>query len=140
MELWFKNALVYTVDVDTFADGNGDGIGDFDGLTSKLDYLAGLNVNTLWVQPFFPTPNRDNGYDITDYYNVDPRFGTLGDFVAFSRAAADRGIRILVDLVVNHTSIDHPWFQDARRNPKSRYREYYVWSKDLPPHANEGMV
>ena len=137
---WHKTAVVYTIDVETFADGNGDGIGDFKGLTGKLDYLSGLNITCIWLQPFFPTPNRDHGYDISDYYNVDPRYGTLGDFVEFSQAASNRGIRIIADLVVNHTSIDHPWFQAARRDPNSEYRRYYVWSKEKPPHADEGMV
>lgn len=138
--MWHKRALVYTIDVSTFADGNGDGVGDFHGLAQKLDYLAGLNVNCIWLQPFFPSPNRDHGYDIADYYTVDPKYGTLGDFVEFSHAARDRGIRILCDLVVNHTSIDHPWFQEARRDPNSKYRDYYVWSKEKPPNADEGMV
>ena len=137
---WHKTAIAYTIDIETFADGNGDGIGDFQGLASKLDYLAGLNITCIWLQPFFPTPNRDHGYDISDYYNVDPRFGTLGDFVEFSQAARNRGIRIIADLVVNHTSIDHPWFQQARSDPNSKYRQYYVWSKEKPPHADEGMV
>jgi maltose alpha-D-glucosyltransferase/alpha-amylase len=137
---WHKTAIVYTIDIETFADGNGDGIGDFQGLSTKLDYLAGLNVNCIWLQPFYPTPNRDHGYDISDYYSVDPRFGTIGDFVEFSQAAQNRGIRVIADLVVNHTSIDHPWFQEARRDPNSRFRQYYVWSKDKPPHADEGMV
>lgn len=140
MELWFKNAIIYTIDVGTFADGNGDGIGDFQGLADKLDYIAGLNINCVWLQPFYPSGNRDHGYDVCDYYNVDHRLGTLGDFVAFSRAASERGIRILVDLVVNHTSIDHPWFQEARRSPHSPYHDYYVWSKVKPPNADQGMV
>jgi maltose alpha-D-glucosyltransferase/alpha-amylase len=105
--LWHKNAIVYTVDVQSFADGNGDGVGDFLGLAGKLDYLSGLNVNCLWLQPFFPSPGRDHGYDISDYYGIDPRLGTLGDFVEFSQAARDRGIRIIADLVVNH--IDRPF-------------------------------
>ena len=138
--LWHKNAVVYTVDLASFADGNGDGIGDFLGLSGKLDYLAGLNVNCLWLQPFCPSPRRDNGYDISDYYSVDPRYGTLGDFVEFSHAAQERGIRIITDLVVNHTSKDHPWFQEARRDPKSKYRNWYVWSKEKPPNAEQGMV
>ena len=138
--LWHKNAVVYTVDLPSFADGNGDGIGDFLGLSGKLDYLAGLNVNCLWLQPFFPSPRRDNGYDVSDYYSVDPRYGTLGDFVEFSHAAQERGIRIITDLVVNHTSKDHPWFQEARRDPKSKYRNWYVWSKEKPPNAEQGMV
>jgi maltose alpha-D-glucosyltransferase/alpha-amylase len=97
-------------------------------------------VNCVWLQPFYPSPNRDDGYDITDYYNVDPRLGTLGDFVEFSRRARENGIRVMADLVVNHTSIDHPWFQQARRNPDSPYRDYYVWSKSRPEDAAEGMV
>jgi len=138
--LWQKNAIVYTIDVESFADGNGDGVGDFRGLASKLDYLSGLNVTCLWLQPFFPSPFRDHGYDISDYYSVDPRYGTLGDFVEFSQAARDRGIRVIADLVVNHTSIDHPWFQSARRDPRSPYRSWYVWSKEKPPNAEQGMV
>jgi len=140
VELWFKNAIVYTIDVETFADGNGDGIGDFQGLTGKLDYLAGLNVDCLWLQPFFPSGGRDHGYDVTDYYAVDPRLGTLGDFVEFSHAASDRGIRILADLVVNHASIDHPWYQEARRDPKSRYRDYFVWSKNGSAQESGGLA
>lgn len=138
--LWHKNAIVYTVDVQSFADGNGDGVGDFLGLAGKLDYLSGLNINCLWLQPFFPSPGRDHGYDISDYYGIDPRFGTLGDFVEFSQAARDRGIRIVADLVVNHTSIDHSWFQAARRDSRSKYRNWYVWSKEKPPNAEQGMV
>ncbi|HWE51578.1 MAG TPA: alpha-amylase family protein [Bryobacteraceae bacterium] len=138
--LWHKNAIVYTVDLQSFADGNGDGIGDFLGLSGKLDYLAGLNVTCLWLQPFFPSPLRDHGYDISDYYAVDPRYGTLGDFVEFSQAARERGIRIIADLVVNHTSIDHPWFQAARRDPQSKYRNWYVWSKEMAPNTEQGMV
>ncbi len=138
--LWHKNAIIYTIDLESFADGNGDGIGDFLGLARKLDYLAGLNINCIWLQPFFPSPWRDHGYDISDYYAVDPRYGTLGDFVEFSQAARDRGIRIIADLVVNHTSIDHPWFQQARSDSKSKYRNWYVWSKEKPANADQGMV
>lgn len=139
-EPWYRNAVVYTIDLETFADGNADGIGDFEGLTSKLDYLAGLNVNCIWLQPFYPSPNRDHAYDICDYYSVHPRYGTLGDFVEFSQAARERGIRVIVDLVVNHTSIEHRWFQEARRDPNSRFRDYYVWAKEPPPDANTGMI
>jgi maltose alpha-D-glucosyltransferase/alpha-amylase len=138
--LWHKNAIVYTIDVGSFADGNGDGIGDFLGLAGKLDYLAGLNVNCIWLQPFYPSPGRDHGYDISDYYAIDPRYGTLGEFVEFSQAARDRGIRIIADLVVNHTSIDHPWFQSARSDPKSKYRDWYVWSTQKPANAAQGLV
>jgi maltose alpha-D-glucosyltransferase / alpha-amylase len=139
-DLWHKHTVVYCLDVETFADANGDGMGDFAGLTAKLDYLAGLNITCVWLQPFYPSPNRDNGYDITDYYGVDPRLGTLGDFVEFSRQAQERGIRVVIDLVVNHTSIDHPWFQAARRDPHSVYRPYYVWAQDKPADAHQGMV
>lgn len=140
IDLWYKNAIVYSLDVETFRDANGDGIGDFQGLTDKLDYLAGLNVNCVWLLPFYPSPNRDNGYDVTDFYGVDPRLGTLGDFVEFTHQARERGMRVIIDLVVNHTSINHPWFQMARSDPQSIYRDYYVWSKTEPPDSREGVV
>lgn len=140
IDLWYKNAVIYNLDVETFADANGDGIGDFEGLTARLDYLAGLNINCVWLLPFYPSPNRDNGYDVTDFYGVDHRLGTLGDFVEFTHQAHERGIRVLVDLVVNHTSIDHPWFQAARSDPNSIHHDYYVWSKEKPEDAHEGMV
>lgn len=139
-DLWYKNAIVYCLDVETFQDGNGDGIGDFVGLARRLDYLAGLGVTCVWLLPFFPSPNRDNGYDISDFYGVDPRLGDLGDFVAFSHRAKQLGIRVIVDLVVNHTSDQHPWFQEARRDPNSKYRAYYSWSEKKPRTAHEGMV
>ena len=103
-DLWWKNAVIYCLDVELFADANGDGVGDFPGLTDKVDYLAGLGVTCIWLMPFYPTPNKDNGYDITDFYGVDPRLGTLGDVVEFLRAARERGIRVIADLVVNHTA------------------------------------
>lgn len=137
---WYKNAVIYSLHVQTFMDGNGDGIGDFQGLTRSLDYLAGLGVNCLWLQPFFPTPNRDNGYDIGDYLNVDPRYGTLGHFVEFLDAAEERGIRVIIDLVLNHTSIDHPWFQAARKDRNSRYRKYYIWLDEKPENPNEDVI
>ena len=140
IDLWHKNAVIYSLDVDTFCDGDADGIGDFQGLTSKLDYLASLNVTCLWLLPFYPSPNRDNGYDVVDYYGVDSRLGTLGDFVEFTRKARERGLRVITDLVVNHTSIDHPWFQQARRDRQSAYRDYYLWSDSKPENAHEGMV
>jgi maltose alpha-D-glucosyltransferase/alpha-amylase len=137
---WYKTAVVYCLDVKTFADGDGDGWGDFRGLRERVRYLAGLNVDCVWLQPFHPSPLRDNGYDVADYYAIDPRLGTLGEFVEFSRAARDAGIRVLIDLVVNHTSIDHPWFQAARRDRTSPYRDWYVWADERPPGADEGMV
>lgn len=133
---WYKNAIVYSLDVETFKDSDGDGIGDFQGLTHCLDYLAGLGINCLWLLPFYPSPNRDNGYDVMNYYDVDPRLGTLGDFVEFMRQARDRGIRVLIDLVVNHTSIQHPWFQSARQDKQSKYRNYYVWSTNPQPNPD----
>ncbi|HVM20711.1 MAG TPA: alpha-amylase family protein [Egibacteraceae bacterium] len=131
-DLWWKNAIVYCLDVETFRDSNGDGCGDFTGLTERLDYLAGLGVTCLWLMPFYPSPNRDDGYDIVHYYNVDTALGSLGDFVVFMRTAKDRGLRVIVDLVVNHTSDQHPWFQSARSDPTSPYRDFYVW-RDQPP-------
>jgi maltose alpha-D-glucosyltransferase/alpha-amylase len=131
-DLWWKNAVVYCVDVELFRDSNGDGVGDFPGLTDKVDYLAGLGVTCIWLMPFYPTPNKDNGYDISDFYGVDPRLGTLGDLVEFLRAARERGIRVIADLVVNHTSDQHPWFQSARADPASPFRDFYVWADEQP--------
>jgi maltose alpha-D-glucosyltransferase/alpha-amylase len=139
-DLWYKNAIVYSLHVGTFMDSNADGIGDFEGLCRRLDYLHGLGVTCLWLAPFQKSPRRDDGYDISDHYQVDPCFGTLGDFVDFTQQAEQRGIRVMIDLVVNHTSDQHPWFQEARRNPKSKYRDYYVWSDNRPEDHDEGMV
>jgi maltose alpha-D-glucosyltransferase/alpha-amylase len=139
-DLWYKNGVIYNCDVRTYLDANGDGVGDFRGLQRRLDYLAGLGITALWLMPFFPSPDRDDGYDITDYYNVDSRYGTLGDFVEFTRAAHQRGIRVIADLVVNHTSDEHPWFEEARSSKKSRHRDWYVWSPTRPRDWNKGMV
>jgi maltose alpha-D-glucosyltransferase/alpha-amylase len=139
-DLWYKNAVIYCLSVGTFMDADGDGIGDFQGLVRRLDYLHGLGVTAIWLMPFQPSPGRDDGYDISDYYGVNARHGTLGDFVEFTHGAEQRGIRVIMDLVVNHTSDRHPWFQEARRDPKSKYRDWYVWSDKKPPHANKGMV
>jgi len=139
-DLWYKNAIIYSINVGTFMDANGDGIGDFEGLSRRLDYLSGLGITCIWLQPFQPSPFRDNGYDITDYYGVDPRHGSLGDFVDFAHQAKQRGIRIILDLVVNHTSDQHPWFQSARSDKNSKYRNWYVWSKTRPKDYNTGMV
>jgi maltose alpha-D-glucosyltransferase/alpha-amylase len=136
---WYQDAVVYCLDVETYHDANGDGIGDFRGLTAKLDHIAGLGATCLWLLPFFPTPNRDNGYDVCDHYGVDPRLGTLGDFVEFMRAAEQRGLRVLIDLVVNHTSDQHPWFQAARQ-PGSPTRDWYVWRDERPADHDEGMI
>jgi maltose alpha-D-glucosyltransferase/alpha-amylase len=139
-DLWFKNAVVYCLSVATFMDANGDGVGDFAGLMRRLDYIHGLGVTAIWLMPIQSSPGKDDGYDVSDYYNVNSRYGTLGDFVEFTHAARQRGIRVIIDLVVNHTSDQHPWFKQARRDPKSKYRDWYVWSKKRPPDANRGMV
>jgi maltose alpha-D-glucosyltransferase/alpha-amylase len=139
-DLWYKNAVVYCLHVGTFMDSNGDGSGDFEGLMRRLDYLAGLGVNCLWLMPFQKSPRRDDGYDISDYYQVDDCFGTLGDFVDFTHEAKQRGIRVMIDLVVNHTSDQHPWFQEARRDRKSKYHDYYLWADKKPKDAEKGMV
>ena len=139
-DLWYKNAIIYCLDVEKYVDADGDGIGDFAGLTRKLDYLAGLGVTCVWLQPFYPSPNRDNGYDVADYYNVHSKHGTLGEFTEFMNHAEQLGMRVIVDLVVNHTSNRHPWFQQARRDPRSPYRDWYVWSKKRPKDWNQGMV
>ena len=125
--LWYKDAIIYQLHVRAFQDGNGDGVGDFQGLMQKLDYLQQLRVNTLWLLPFFPSPLRDDGYDISDYTSVHPSYGSLDDFRAFLAAAHERGIRVVIELVLNHTSDQHPWFQEAR-NPESPRRDWYVWS------------
>ncbi len=139
-DLWFKNAVVYSLNVETFMDANGDGCGDFEGLSRKLDYLKGLGVDALWLAPFQPTPGLDDGYDITDYYGVDPRFGSTGDFVEFMHEASSRGMRVIIDLVVNHTSSSHPWFKSARRGRDAPKHDWYVWSEKRPPDWDIGMV
>jgi maltose alpha-D-glucosyltransferase/alpha-amylase len=139
-DLWYKNAIIYCLDVETYVDSNGDGIGDFAGLTRRLDYLAGLGVTCIWLQPFYPSPNKDNGYDVADYYGVHADHGTHGDFVEFMNHANQLGLRVIVDLVVNHTSNQHPWFRAACKDPKSPYRSWYVWSKTRPRDHNTGIV
>jgi maltose alpha-D-glucosyltransferase/alpha-amylase len=139
-DLWYKNAIVYCIDVSAFFDSNGDGMGDFNGLTSKLDYLAGLGITCIWLMPFYPSPQRDGGYDVVDYYGVDPRLGSLGDFVELTRAARERGIRLIIDLVVQHTSSEHPWFKSARASRASPYHEFYVWNDKPPPHRQDDLV
>lgn len=138
--LWFKDAIIYEVPVRAFADSNGDGIGDFRGLTEKLDYLQDLGVTALWLLPFFPSPLKDDGYDISDYTSVNPIYGTLEDFKEFLDAAHQRGIRVIIELIVNHTSDQHPWFKRARKAPKgSKERDFYVWS-DTPEKYREARI
>jgi maltose alpha-D-glucosyltransferase/alpha-amylase len=139
-DLWYKDAVIYCLDVEKYMDADGDGVGDFEGLSRRLDYLHGLGVTCVWLQPFYKSPNRDNGYDVADFYGVHDKHGSLGDFVQFSRKAKALGMRVIVDLVVNHTSKDHPWFQQARKNPKSPFRDWYVWSDKRPKEWNTGMV
>src|SRR5258706_9396196 len=126
---WYKDAIICEIHVRAFSDGNGDGIGDFEGLTEKLDYLQDLGITALWLLPFYPSPLRDDGYDISDYTDIHPSYGTLADFKAFMREAHRRGLRVVTELVINHTSDQHPWFQRARRaavgDPR---RDWYVWS------------
>ncbi len=121
-------------------DASGDGVGDFQGLLRRLDYLQGLGVTAIWLMPFQPSPRKDDGYDIADYYGVNPRYGTLGDFVEFTQGCKQRGMRVLIDLVVNHTSNEHPWFKEACRDPKCKYRDWYIWSKKRPKNARSGVV
>jgi len=139
--LWFKDAVIYQVHVKAFYDSNGDGIGDFRGLTEKLDYIKDLGATCVWLLPFFPSPMRDDGYDIADYRNVNPAFGTMHDFRAFVRAAHERGIQVLIELVINHTSDQHAWFQRARRaKPGSTWRDFYVWSDSDSKYADTRII
>ncbi len=139
-DLWWKNAVLYCLDVETFLDWNDDGHGDLAGLIERIDYLAGIGVSCLWLMPFQPSPNRDDGYDITDYYSVDDRLGSLGDFVRMIRTAKDRGMRVIIDLVVNHTSDRHPWFRSARKSRDSPFRDFYVWRDERPPEDPTAVV
>ena len=139
-DLWYKNAIIYCLDVEKYMDADGDGCGDFEGLSRRLDYLAGLGVTCLWLQPFYPSPNRDNGYDVSDFYGVHPKHGSSGDFVEFMNHAQALGLRVIVDLVVNHTSSEHPWFQAARSDAGSRFRDWYVWAEERPRNHDKGMV
>lgn len=139
-ERWYTEAVIYCLDVDTFADSDGDGVGDVRGLIGRLDYLARLGVTCVWLHPIHPSPSRDDGYDVTDFYGVHPRLGSLGDFAELLHEGRNRGIRVIIDLVVNHTSDEHPWFQSARSSPDSPYRDWYVWSETEPPDRHQGMV
>src|SRR5687767_14324490 len=139
-EPWYKNAVFYSLDVETCYDSNGDGIGDFQGLIRKLDGIAGLGVNCIWLLPFYPASNRDNGYDVMDYYNVDARLGTLGDFSEMLEKSEQTGLRVIIDLVINHTSNRHPWFREARKDPQSPYRDFYVWSDEPQAYEKEHLM
>lgn len=138
-DLWWKNAVVYCVDVAKYLDDDGDGSGDLQGLARRIDYLVALGVSCLWLMPIYTSPKRDNGYDVSDFYGIDPAVGTHGDLVELVRTARDRGIRVIVDLVVNHTSDRHPWFVQARRSRNSPYRDFYVWRDEPPEDSRETM-
>ncbi|CAM4011180.1 maltose alpha-D-glucosyltransferase [Deinococcus frigens] len=143
---WYKSAVFYELSVRTFADGNGDGKGDFPGLTGKLDYLRTLGVDCLWLLPFYPSPLRDDGYDVADYTGIHPDLGTIEDFQFFLAEAHSRGLRVIADLVTNHTSSEHPWFQAARRGPTlpdgspNEYHDYYVWSDTATEYAGARII
>lgn len=139
-DLWWKNAVIYCLDVETYLDWDGDGTGDFQGLAQRIDHLAELGVTCLWLMPFYPTTDRDDGYDVTDLYGVDPRLGTPGDLVELIRTAKDRGMRVIADIVVNHTSDRHPWFRAARQSTDNPYRDFYVWRSDTPPDTSKEVV
>jgi trehalose synthase len=139
-DLWWKTAVVYCLDLETFMDWNGDGIGDLEGLAQRVDYLSELGVTCLWLMPFYPSGGRDDGYDVDDFYGVDPRYGDHGDLVEVIRTARDRGIRVIADVVVNHTSDQHPWFQDARTSRDAQFRDYYVWVDKPPKDIHEQPV
>jgi maltose alpha-D-glucosyltransferase/alpha-amylase len=126
--LWYKDAICYELHVRTFADSNADGTGDFAGARQKLDYLQDLGITCIWLLPFYQSPLRDDGYDVSDYYQVHPAYGTLADCHDFIAAAHEHGIRVIADLVANHTSDQHPWFLEARSSPRSPKRNYYIWS------------
>src|SRR3954471_15196141 len=134
---WYKDAIIYELHIKAFCDSNGDGIGDFNGLISKLDYLQNLGVTAIWLLPFYPSPLKDDGYDISDYYNINPSFGNIDDFKKLLTEAHARGLKVITELVINHTSDRHPWFQKARMAPKgSDLRNYYVWTDDPNQYAD----
>src|ERR1700679_1087022 len=138
---WFKDAVLYETHVRAFFDSDNDGLGDFPGLTQKLDYLQDLGVTCLWVLPFFPSPLRDDGYDISDYMSVPPSYGTLDDFRNFLNAAHDRGLQVMIELVINHSSDQHPWFQRARNAPAgSNERNFYVWSDNDQKYKDARII
>ena len=139
-DMWWKNAVIYCADVQTFLDLDGDGQGDLLGMARRVDYLADLGVTCLWLMPFYPTPDRDDGYDITDFYGVDPRLGTPGDFVELIQTCKSRGVRVIVDFVMNHTSDKHPWFIEARRSTDNPRRNWYVWRSSPPPDTSKQVV
>ncbi|PVG84204.1 trehalose synthase [Nocardioides gansuensis] len=139
-DLWWKTAVIYCADVQTFLDLDRDGHGDLRGMQHRVDYLAELGITCLWLMPFYPTTDKDDGYDVTDFYGVDPRVGSAGDFVELVHTCRSRGIRVIVDLVMNHTSERHPWFVEARKSPDNPMRHWYVWRGSTPPDTSKQVV
>ena len=139
-ELWFKDAVFYEVPIRSFFDSNNDGKGDFRGLAQKLDYIRDLGVDCIWILPMYPSPNMDDGYDIADFFGVHPDYGSVGDFINFIDAAHARGLKVVADLVLNHTSDQHSWFQEARNDPKSPKRDYYVWTDDPTKYGGARII
>lgn len=139
-DLWYKDAVFYELHVRTFYDSSGDGIGDFKGLTQKLDYIQSLGVDCIWLLPFFPSPLRDDGYDVSDFYNIHPDLGTLDDFKTFTEEAHNRGLRVISDMVFNHVSNDHSWFQEARSNPNNPKRDWFVWADDDKKYSDVRII
>jgi maltose alpha-D-glucosyltransferase/alpha-amylase len=139
-DAWYKNSIIYNVEVSTFKDSDHDGKGDFIGLAQKLDYLDSLGINTIWLAPFLSSPGKDDGYDVSNFYTINPELGTYEDFKVFMTAAKRRGMKVIADIVLNHTSIEHPWFTEACTDSTSAYRNWYVWSNKRPKDADKGMV
>lgn len=137
---WYKNSIIYNLEIGVFKDSDGDGRGDINGLIRQLDYLKMLGVDVIWLAPFQPSPGADDGYDVSDYYGVDPKLGTSGDFAELMHQVRKRGMRVIMDLVINHTSDQHPWFRNARSSRDARYRGWYVWSPTKPRDGDKGMV
>lgn len=139
-DTWYRNSVIYNLDVKVFKDSDGNGIGDFKGLIQKLPYLDSLGVDVIWLSPFHPSPGKDDGYDVTNYYEIDTTLGTNADFDSFIKAAKEKNIRVIMDVVLNHTSIEHEWYQAARADSTSKYYSWYVWSKEKPKDWDKGMV
>ncbi|MBU2436216.1 MAG: alpha-amylase, partial [Candidatus Omnitrophica bacterium] len=140
-QFWYKDAVIYQLHVKTFYDSDGDGIGDFKGLTEKLDYLKKLGITAIWLLPFYPSPLKDDGYDIADYYNVHPQYGSLKDFKEFLKQAHLRDLKVITELVINHTSDEHAWFKSARRaKPGSKERDFYVWSDTADKYKEARII
>nr|WP_240782870.1 alpha-amylase family glycosyl hydrolase [Rahnella sp. RFA10(1/100)] len=136
---WYKNAIIYQVDTAYFFDANNDGIGDISGILKHLDYIRGLGANALWLTPFYLTPFRDDGYDVKDHLTVDPRFGDIADMVMLLEQAEEMGLRVIIELILQHTSSEHRWFQEARKDRHSPYRDYYIWADEPPENDDPPM-